>query len=79
MTSKTPHPLEQEELIQCRLNEAGYSFRKLNMTTWEVIDIRQGTNYALTIRNAQYYCIPMHGTEPGARAIEQLVRQAVST
>lgn len=71
------HTLTEEDTIQRKLNESGYTLQPVNLTTWKAIDIRTRASYALTVRNGQYYCIALHGTEPQARAIEQWVRQAV--
>jgi hypothetical protein len=71
------HPLAQEGYIAQRLKESGYVISKINFTTWQILDVRKGLTYALILRNSTYYCLPLHGDDSQATAIQQLICTAL--
>jgi len=76
MTEHPLDPLAQEATISTRLKDAGYVMSKLNLVTWQVLDLHTGLTYALTLRDNAYHCLPLLGNELAAAMIQQIVRDA---
>lgn len=69
-------PLKHDTDIMQALNQEGYVFNKLNMTTWQAVSIYGRGSYAISLRQGKYYATEMQGTPTEAQRLQELINKA---